>query len=127
MEQYITELYNLAEFCACGELKDEMLRDHLVVGIRDLALSEKLQTDPELILERAKTQIRQKAAVKEHRGELQKDPVAFSRLQGFKPKQSTRFSGGSKPQGARGGAYNLLQLQQERAFQCSVPVENKTR
>ena len=59
VEQYITELYNLAELCAYGELKEEMLRDRLVVGIRDLALSEKLQTDPELTLERSKTQIRQ--------------------------------------------------------------------
>ena len=42
VEQYKNDLYDLAEFCAYGVLKDEMLRDRLVVGIRDLSLSEKL-------------------------------------------------------------------------------------
>ena len=39
------ELYNLAEHCNCGDLKSEMIRDHHVVGIQDLALSERLQLD----------------------------------------------------------------------------------
>ena len=38
-EQYIMELYRLAENCDYGPLKDEMIRDRLVVGIRDGALS----------------------------------------------------------------------------------------
>ena len=54
-EEYITELYRLIEFCNYGDLKEEMLRDRLVVRIRDISLSEKLQTDPNLTLERAKT------------------------------------------------------------------------
>ena len=29
VEQYIIELYNLAKFCAYGELKEKMLRDRL--------------------------------------------------------------------------------------------------
>ena len=70
-EQYITELYNLIEFCAYGELKEEMLRDRLVVGIRNSQLSQKLQTDPYLTLEKAKTAIRQSEAAQEHRRELQ--------------------------------------------------------
>ena len=56
-------------------------RDRLVVGIRDLSSSEKLQTDPGLTLERAKTMIGQKAAAKEHRWELQGDQeAALNRL-----------------------------------------------
>ena len=42
VEQYITELHDFVEVCAYGVLKDEMIRDRLVVGIRDLSLSEKL-------------------------------------------------------------------------------------
>ena len=45
IEQSITELYNLIEFCEYGEFKEQLLRDRLVVGIRDLAMSENLQTD----------------------------------------------------------------------------------
>ena len=47
-ETYISDLYELSEFCNYGDLKDEMLRDTLVVGIRDTGLSEKMQTDPTL-------------------------------------------------------------------------------
>lgn len=72
-EQYITELYTLIEFCEYGDLKEEMLRDRLVVGIRDVGLSDKLQTDPDLTLERAKRMIRQKEAAREHRRELHED------------------------------------------------------
>ena len=61
-ETYISELYELIEFCGYGNLKDEMLRDRLVVGIRDTSLSEKMQTDPALTLEKAKTMIRQKSS-----------------------------------------------------------------
>ena len=64
VEQYITELYTLIEFCEYRDLKEEMLRDRLVVGIRDVSLSEKLQTDPDLTLERM---IWQKEAAREHR------------------------------------------------------------
>ena len=35
VETYISELYRLAENCKCGAMKDELIRDQLVVGIRD--------------------------------------------------------------------------------------------
>ena len=46
-----------------------MLRDRLVVGIRDATLSDKLQLDATLTLEKVKIIVRQKA-VREHRDEL---------------------------------------------------------
>ena len=42
-----------------------MLRDRLVVGIKDTALSQKLQLDSELTLEKAMKAVRQKEAVRE--------------------------------------------------------------
>ena len=36
-EQFITSLYSLAENCAYGDLRNEMIRDCIVVGIRDEA------------------------------------------------------------------------------------------
>ena len=39
-EQYITALYGLVKTCEYGGLCDEMLRDRIVVGIRDAAMSE---------------------------------------------------------------------------------------
>ena len=62
-EEYIMVLYNLADNCDYGGMKTEMIRDRLVVGIRDHALSEKMQMDPKLTLETVKKTIRQKEAV----------------------------------------------------------------
>ena len=56
-EQYIMSLYELVETCEYGMLKEEMLRDRIVVGIRDLVLSKKLQMDSTLTLESAKKQV----------------------------------------------------------------------
>ena len=48
-----------------------MIRDRLVVGILDFKLSERLQVEPKLTLERAKMLIRQREAVQEHQAILQ--------------------------------------------------------
>lgn len=54
-------------------MKDEILRDRLVVGIRHLSLLERMQLHPDLTLEKAKKTIRQCKAVKEQSILLQKD------------------------------------------------------
>ena len=72
-EQYIMELYKLAEDCEYGAMKEEMICDRLVVGIRDKVLSERLQLDPKLTLESAKKAVRQREAVKEQQQTLNKD------------------------------------------------------
>ena len=53
-EQYIAALYHLVESCNYAGLKEEMIRDRLVVGIKHKSLSEKLQMDAALTLEQAK-------------------------------------------------------------------------
>ena len=63
VEEDVTALYELVKTCEYGTLRDEMLRDRLVVGIQDAALSEKLQLDSTLTFESAKKAIRQKEAV----------------------------------------------------------------
>ena len=73
VEQYISDLYSLAENCEYGAMKDEMIRDRLVVGLLDCALSERLQLDPELTLEKAKRAARQKEAVQEQQQSLRSD------------------------------------------------------
>ena len=51
VENFITDLYRLAEFCEYGSLKDEMIRDRLVVDLRNDKLSEKLQMNSGLTQE----------------------------------------------------------------------------
>ncbi len=61
-EQFIASLYNLANDCNFGDLKDELIRDRIVVGIPDASLLEHLQMDLELKLEKAKRLLRQREA-----------------------------------------------------------------
>ena len=72
-DTFITALHAMAEHCAYGTLKDEMIRDRIVVGLRDAKLSEKLQLDPELTLTKATTQARQSEAVKKQQALLRSD------------------------------------------------------
>ena len=61
-EKYDNDLAKFDSFCSVrknfsnfGELKDKLICDRIVVGIRDASLSEGLQMDLELTLEKAKT------------------------------------------------------------------------
>ena len=35
VESFITDLHCLAEYCQYGALRDEMIRDHIVIGLKD--------------------------------------------------------------------------------------------
>ena len=48
-----------------------MIRDRLIIGIRDASMSERLQLDDNLSLEKAKKAVRQKEAVGEQQRTLQ--------------------------------------------------------
>ena len=65
VDSFITALYGLAEYCGYSTLHDEMIRDRIVVGLRDAKLSEKLQLDPELTLDKAVTQARQSESIRQ--------------------------------------------------------------
>lgn len=51
-DSFTTFLYCLAEHCGYGAWNSEMIRDRLVVGIPNKRLTEQLQMDPELTLEK---------------------------------------------------------------------------
>ena len=74
VDEFVTALNKLAEHCNYGTLVKEMIRDRLVVGLRDAKLSEKLQLDSELTLEKAVNQARQSEAVKKQQHILRGGP-----------------------------------------------------
>ena len=74
VEQFITHLYHLAEHCEYGNLREEMIRDCIVVGIRDSTLFERLQLDPELTIDKAKKLVRQREAAHEQQQFLSRKP-----------------------------------------------------
>lgn len=68
-----------------------MIRERLVVSIQDMGLSEKLQLDADLMLERAKKAIRQREAMQEQQSILIGDrssqiPIAVDAVQGKRPR-----------------------------------------
>ena len=62
---FITALFKLSETCEYGELRDQLIHDRLVVRITDAKLSEKLQMDKDLTLEKATTTIKQALRVRD--------------------------------------------------------------
>ena len=87
MDQFITSLYTLAEHCDYGELRDQLIRDRIVVGLRDAKISEKLQLDPALTLEKAVTQARQKEAVHEQQSIVRSYVLSENKIDSVKFRQ----------------------------------------
>ena len=63
-EQYNTALNILVETCEYGSLRNKMLRDRTVVGIRDTAMSKRLQLNSQQILQKAKKLVLQKGQLR---------------------------------------------------------------
>ena len=74
VEQFVTNLYHLAEHCEYGNLRDKMIRDRIVVEIKSSTLSKRLQLDPEFTIEKAKKLVRQREAVHERQQFLSRKP-----------------------------------------------------
>ena len=112
VEHYITVLYGLVKTCEFGMFRDELLRDRIVVGIRDNALSECMQAEgSKLTLEKAKTMARQKEAVAEHSLQLRGDgskqsPIVVDQVRSSQPHPRQHDAIGrsnSKPRWGRDG------------------------
>jgi len=76
-ENSITILHQLMDSCEYGKIKDEMIRNRLVVDIKDDLLSERLQMESNLMLDKAKTLIRQREAVQQQQGILKGNGYAL--------------------------------------------------
>ena len=79
-------MYTLAEHCDYGELNDHLIRDRIVVGLRDAKISEKLQLDPALTLEKAVTLARQKEAVHEQQSIVRSCGLSENKIDSVKDK-----------------------------------------
>ena len=66
-------MYCLAENCAYGALKEEMIRDRIVVGVRDAKLSEKMQLETALTLAMAVKMVRECESIKKQQAVVRTD------------------------------------------------------
>ena len=102
VDEFVTALHRLVEHCDYGTLKDEMVRDRIVVGIRDEQLSERMQLDAHLTLKTAVDQTRQRETVRKQQSVVRKNP----------PDGDTRYSHGMVRVTPRDGAdVDLVQQQ----------------
>ena len=65
VDSFITDLHCLARYCNDGNLHDEMIRDRIVVGIRDSKLSQRIEIESDLTLLKAMELASQNEAVKQ--------------------------------------------------------------
>ena len=97
VDSFITDLYGLARHCNFGTLKEELIRDRIVVGLQNRELSEKLQLDPNLTLEKATNLARQRETVKQQQnildGGFKSTPA---QVDGIAKGKSRRKKGNSK-------------------------------
>ena len=66
VDTFIQDLYRLAENCEYGTLKDELIRDRIIVGVLDDILSDLLQARADLTLTDAACMSRQAKARKQN-------------------------------------------------------------
>ena len=59
VDSFVTALYTLAETCEFGELKEDLIRDRVVIGIRDPRVSERMQLAADLKISKALEMARQ--------------------------------------------------------------------
>ena len=80
MEDFIHSVHSLAQHCSYGDLNDQMIRDRIVVGIRDSSLSQKLQMEADLTLEKATKMVRESEAIKKQQKTIREKPEDAAEL-----------------------------------------------
>ena len=75
VDTFITSLYSLAEKCVFVNLYDDMIRDRIIVGIKDTVLSELMQLDNDLTLEKTSKMVRQSEQVKQEQRDIREEKL----------------------------------------------------
>lgn len=93
VDEYITDLYRLAEPCEYGVLKEDFIRDRLVVGLRDIKLSERMQLISDLTLEIAVRIAKQSEQIKRQLPVLHNDmKTNIDRIHSRKQRKQESFN-----------------------------------
>ena len=108
MDAFITDLHRLAKHCGYGALHNEMIRDHIVAGLRDATLSEKLQMDSKLTLEKAVRLSRESETIKKQQPLLRGQPEQQSADLGAVQTQKSRNQTGRRTNLQKGTSHKTV-------------------
>ena len=131
-------LYVLSENCDYGTLWERMIRDILVIGMRDEKLSEKIQLTLDLILKKTIDSGIQSEAVKKQQVELRQDPsesgspvanadAVQACLRAKNKENSAQERRGAKPQSGRGYSTRPPRSEPRCGRYCYSPVHPRFR
>ncbi len=125
VELFITALHQAVEHCEYSDIRNELIRDRLVVGIMDRSLSERLQMEADLTLDKAKKIIRQKEAVKEHETLLKSGGIDQSCVEKMKTRpRIKKFGTGRNVRKSQASTQQLPTSKCKRCGKMSHPVQH---
>ena len=97
-EKFITDLHCLASTCEWGNLEDDLILLVLIIGMRDTTVSDRLQLDPQLSLDKAKTALPQHEELIRQKEDL-KEPESVNMVGGDKRRhKSSNFRRSYEPE-----------------------------
>ena len=117
VDEFITDLYALAEKCEYEDLKDQLIRDRIVIGVIDKRLSERLQLTLDLTLGTAITMARQ-SEIQSNEARILKRDVTINKVnfKNIRGKQSS------------GNAMNSQRGSDDRCSKCGLrPMEERAQ
>ena len=86
VDSYINNLRHLSSTCDFGSLTDELIRDRLVIGVRDSGLKERLLREQKLTLDKALKLCKASETASEHLKSMSKRVEEVSLLNKLKPR-----------------------------------------
>ncbi|XP_054290020.1 uncharacterized protein K02A2.6-like [Macrosteles quadrilineatus] len=114
-DTFLADISSMAEHCSFKNLKAELIRDRIVVGITDKRLSAQLQEDSNLTLEEAVQKCKQKESISKQAAELemicQGKHAEVDRIKSDQ-KQSARFN----------KTHDLKTARKECCWNCGGPM-----
>ncbi|CAL8134117.1 unnamed protein product [Orchesella dallaii] len=75
IEELVTALHTMSEYCAYGNIREELVRDRIVLGVKHKKLAEKLMLNSELTLSKAVEIARQWESVMRKQSKLRPETV----------------------------------------------------
>ncbi|UYV77708.1 hypothetical protein LAZ67_15002011 [Cordylochernes scorpioides] len=123
-EEFVTVLHRISEHCEYANLRDELIRDRIVLGVKDRKLSEKLMLNENLNLAKAVEIARQWEAVMREQQDLNPSTSQVDKTRKL-AKQKPKASGHGKDNGRSTSRQtdSAKEIDEGKKYQLALTVE----